>query len=117
MNGFGDVAGAVDHAITAVATATGAGGRVVFVDADLLLESGVQHLAKASVDALGHIDIIVNNAGEWRRMARPRTLSIHRQGVNSLHAPPPHPLVALGTSTPLHKQLRCCPCTWVPEMP
>ena len=68
MNGFGDVAGAVD-AITAVATATGAGGRVVFVDADLLSESGMQHLAKASVDALGHIDIIVNNAGEWRRMA------------------------------------------------
>ena len=39
------------------------------MDADLLSESGVQHLAKASVDALGHIDIIVNNAGEWRRMA------------------------------------------------
>ena len=69
MNGFGDVAGAVD-AITAVATATGAGGRVVFVDADLLSESGVQHLAKASVDALGHIDIIVNNAGEWRAVDR-----------------------------------------------
>ena len=85
MNGFGDVAGAVD-AITAVAAgATGAGGRVMLVDADLLSESGVQHLAKASVDALGHIDIIVNNAGEWRRMACPRTLCIHRDGVDSPH--------------------------------
>jgi len=62
LNGFGDSAPAI-KAVTASAASAGAGGKVAFVDADLLSESGVQHLAKASVDALGHIDIIVNNAG------------------------------------------------------
>ena len=64
LNGFGDSAPAI-KAVTASAASAGAGGKVAFVDADLLSEGGVQHLAKASVDALGHIDIIVNNAGEW----------------------------------------------------
>ncbi len=62
LNGFGDPTPAVEG-VTKLAKGAGAGGRVAFVDADLLSEVGVQRLAKASVDALGHVDIVVNNAG------------------------------------------------------
>ena len=45
----------------------GAGGRAVFVRADVAKPGDVKALVKAAVDAYGRIDILVNNAGYTHR--------------------------------------------------
>jgi 3-oxoacyl-[acyl-carrier protein] reductase len=45
----------------------GAGGRAVFVRADVAKPADVKALVKAAVDAYGRIDILVNNAGYTHR--------------------------------------------------
>ncbi len=62
LNGFGDAAPAV-ASVTAAAAGAGAGGRVAFVSADLMTEAGNAALAAGAHKALGHVDIVVNNAG------------------------------------------------------
>jgi NAD(P)-dependent dehydrogenase (short-subunit alcohol dehydrogenase family) len=41
------------------------GGRAIFVETDVASEPSVQHLVETTIDQLGGIDIIVNNAGIW----------------------------------------------------
>jgi 3-oxoacyl-[acyl-carrier protein] reductase len=52
------------HVADAIA---GAGGRAVFVRADVAKPADVKALVKAAVDAYGRIDILVNNAGYTHR--------------------------------------------------
>jgi NAD(P)-dependent dehydrogenase (short-subunit alcohol dehydrogenase family) len=40
-----------------------AGGKAIFVQANVANEDDVQHLVRESIDAFGHIDVLYNNAG------------------------------------------------------
>ncbi len=40
-----------------------AGGKAIFVKADVSKESDVKHMVEAGIDAFGHVDILYNNAG------------------------------------------------------
>jgi NAD(P)-dependent dehydrogenase (short-subunit alcohol dehydrogenase family) len=49
-----------------------AGGRAIFVETDVASEPSVQHLVETTVDQLGGVDIIVNNAGIWGQAEKSR---------------------------------------------
>ena len=40
-----------------------AGGKAIFVHADVAKENDVKHMVAAAIDAFGHVDILYNNAG------------------------------------------------------
>lgn len=60
VNGFGDQDG-INKQLTALATLSGA--QALHNGADLAVQSQVEGLAKAALDAFGSVDILINNAG------------------------------------------------------
>jgi 3-oxoacyl-[acyl-carrier protein] reductase len=55
-----------EAAETVVSAITAAGGRALAVAADVSDTAAAEGLIKAAIDAFGHIDIVVNNAGTTR---------------------------------------------------
>jgi NAD(P)-dependent dehydrogenase (short-subunit alcohol dehydrogenase family) len=53
----------VEQGEATAADINAAGGKAVFVPADVTDEAAVEHLMRASVDAFGGIDVVHNNAG------------------------------------------------------
>ena len=71
-----DYVGKPDAAEEFVGDLTAAGGKSIAFAADVSQQDQVGHLVEAAVKAFGRLDIVVNNAGVWRRKPR---LSITRR--------------------------------------
>src|SRR5262245_20339094 len=63
-----------------------AGGRAIFVETDVASEPSVQHLVDTTVEQLGGIDIIVNNAGIWGKAEKSRLAETTLEYWNSMMA-------------------------------
>src|SRR6266545_640491 len=54
-----------DEAAALVLRITGEGGRAIRAAADLDLEDDVARLVARAVEAFGHLDVLINNAGTY----------------------------------------------------
>src|SRR5687767_2049732 len=90
--GHGSGVGGDDPAASVVEEISAAGGAAVAVQEDVSTEAGTQRIVDAALDAFGHLDAVINNAGiihvksfeELSREEFQRQLDVHYLGSLAL---------------------------------